>query len=127
MQRQLPANGSLWLSGGITPHPTLAPGLWFQSHSTDSFSQPGVPLELSSLFKLSLFVFLIFPPCFPEQKIHLVSTGEGPVVYAHPSKISFGHIQVLQDASQTLHLSNQSVIPASFWAEMVSICGAVTQ
>ncbi|XP_026704551.1 hydrocephalus-inducing protein homolog [Athene cunicularia] len=51
-------------------------------------------------------------------KIHLVSTGEGPVVYAYPSKINFGSIQVLQDASRTLHLSNQSVIPASFRATM---------
>ncbi|NXE09199.1 HYDIN protein, partial [Lophotis ruficrista] len=50
--------------------------------------------------------------------IHLESTGEGPVVYVHPSKINFGRIQVLQDASRTLRLSNQSVIPASFWAEM---------
>ncbi|NXC39739.1 HYDIN protein, partial [Penelope pileata] len=51
-------------------------------------------------------------------KIHLVSTGEGPVVYVHPSKINFGRIPVLQDASQTLHLSNQAVIPAPFWAEV---------
>ncbi|XP_061217731.1 hydrocephalus-inducing protein homolog isoform X3 [Neopsephotus bourkii] len=51
-------------------------------------------------------------------KIHLVSIGEGPVVYVHPSKINFGTIQVLQDASQTLHLSNQSVIPAPFSAKM---------
>ncbi|XP_068267686.1 LOW QUALITY PROTEIN: hydrocephalus-inducing protein homolog [Nyctibius grandis] len=51
-----------------------------------------------------------------------VSTGEGPVVYVHPSKINFGSIQVLQDASQTLHLSNQSVIPAYFWAEMAGKC-----
>ncbi|NXJ80823.1 HYDIN protein, partial [Trogon melanurus] len=51
-------------------------------------------------------------------KIHLVSVGEGPVVYVHPSKINFGSIQVLQDASQTLRLSNQTVIPASFRAEM---------
>ncbi|NWY49823.1 HYDIN protein, partial [Chionis minor] len=55
-------------------------------------------------------------------KIHLVSSGEGPVVYVHPSKINFGSIQVLQDASQTLHLSNQTVIPASFWAEMARKC-----
>ncbi|NXK09844.1 HYDIN protein, partial [Herpetotheres cachinnans] len=54
--------------------------------------------------------------------ICLVSTGEGPVVYVHPSKINFGSIQVLQDASQTLHLSNQAVIPASFWAEMAGKC-----
>ncbi|NXS60518.1 HYDIN protein, partial [Brachypteracias leptosomus] len=55
-------------------------------------------------------------------KIHLVSIGEGPVVYVQPSKIDFGSIQVLQDASQTLHLSNQAVIPASFWAEMAGKC-----
>ncbi|XP_062442830.1 hydrocephalus-inducing protein homolog [Rhea pennata] len=51
-------------------------------------------------------------------KIHLLSTGEGPVVHVYPSKIDFGNIQVLQDASQTLHLSNQTLIPASFWAQM---------
>ncbi|KFQ76081.1 Hydrocephalus-inducing protein, partial [Phaethon lepturus] len=55
-------------------------------------------------------------------KIHLVSIGEGPVVYVHPSKINFGSIQVLQDASRTLHLSNQTVIPASFWTEMAGKC-----
>ncbi|XP_032051538.1 hydrocephalus-inducing protein homolog [Aythya fuligula] len=52
-------------------------------------------------------------------KIHLVSTGEGPVVYVRPSKIDFGNIQVLQDATRILNLSNQAVIPALFWAEMV--------
>ncbi|NWX91311.1 HYDIN protein, partial [Nothoprocta pentlandii] len=51
-------------------------------------------------------------------KVHLVSTGEGPVVYVHPNKVDFGHIQVLQDVSRMLHLSNQTVIPASFWAQM---------
>uniref|UniRef100_A0A8C8S7Z5 HYDIN n=1 Tax=Pelusios castaneus TaxID=367368 RepID=A0A8C8S7Z5_9SAUR len=53
-------------------------------------------------------------------KIHLVSTGEGPVVYVDPAQIDFGNIQVLKDASRTLHLSNQTVIPAPFWAQMVS-------
>ncbi|XP_069731691.1 hydrocephalus-inducing protein-like [Phaenicophaeus curvirostris] len=55
-------------------------------------------------------------------EIHLVSFGEGPVVCVHPSKIDFGSIQVLQDVSQTLHLSNQSPTPASFWAEMAGKC-----
>ncbi|NXS93719.1 HYDIN protein, partial [Jacana jacana] len=55
-------------------------------------------------------------------KVHLLSTGEGPVVYVHPSKINFGSIQVLQDASRTLHLANQTVIPASFSAEMAGKC-----
>ncbi|XP_055675367.1 hydrocephalus-inducing protein-like [Falco peregrinus] len=48
----------------------------------------------------------------------LVSVGEGPIVYVHPSEINFGSIEVLQDASKTLHLSNQAVIPASFCVEM---------
>ncbi|XP_075621905.1 hydrocephalus-inducing protein homolog [Balearica regulorum gibbericeps] len=51
-------------------------------------------------------------------EIHLVSVGEGPVVYVHPSKINFGSIQVLEDASRALYLSNQTVIPAFFWADM---------
>uniref|UniRef100_A0A8C3T1C3 HYDIN axonemal central pair apparatus protein n=1 Tax=Chelydra serpentina TaxID=8475 RepID=A0A8C3T1C3_CHESE len=51
-------------------------------------------------------------------KIHLVSIGEGPVVYMDPAQIDFGNIQVLKDASCTLHLSNQTVIPAPFWAQM---------
>ncbi|KAM6300471.1 hydrocephalus-inducing protein homolog [Aegotheles albertisi] len=55
-------------------------------------------------------------------KIHLVSVGEGPVVSVHPRKINFGSIQVLQDASRTLQLSNQSVIPAPFRAEMAGEC-----
>ncbi|XP_069735170.1 hydrocephalus-inducing protein homolog [Phaenicophaeus curvirostris] len=55
-------------------------------------------------------------------EIHLVNFGEGPVVCVHPSKIDFGSIQVLQDVSQTLHLSNQSRTPASFWAEMAGKC-----
>ncbi|XP_074751148.1 hydrocephalus-inducing protein homolog [Athene noctua] len=55
-------------------------------------------------------------------KIHLASTGVGPVVYVHPRKINFGSVQVLQDASRTLHLSNQSIIPASFRAKMAGKC-----
>ncbi|XP_053937812.1 hydrocephalus-inducing protein homolog [Cuculus canorus] len=54
---------------------------------------------------------------FPLE-IHLVSIAEGPVVYVRPSKINFGSIQVLQDASRTLRLSNQTIIPASFTAQM---------
>ncbi|XP_026722915.1 hydrocephalus-inducing protein-like [Athene cunicularia] len=55
-------------------------------------------------------------------KIHLASTGEGPVVCVHPHKINFGSIEVLQDASRTLHLSNQSVIPATIRAKMAGKC-----
>uniref|UniRef100_A0A670KA82 HYDIN axonemal central pair apparatus protein n=1 Tax=Podarcis muralis TaxID=64176 RepID=A0A670KA82_PODMU len=50
--------------------------------------------------------------------IQLVSFGEGPVVYVHPAKLDFGPIQVLKDVSRVLYLSNQSVIPAPFEAQM---------
>ncbi|NWR27030.1 HYDIN protein, partial [Tachuris rubrigastra] len=55
-------------------------------------------------------------------QIHLESTGQGPVVYVYPTEIDFGTIPVVQDVSQTLHLSNQSVIPAVFWVEMAGTC-----
>ncbi|XP_069735049.1 LOW QUALITY PROTEIN: hydrocephalus-inducing protein homolog [Phaenicophaeus curvirostris] len=55
---------------------------------------------------------------FPLE-VHLVCIGEGAVVYVHPNKINFGKIQVLQDISQPLYLSNQTPTPASFRAEMV--------
>nr|XP_025038877.1 hydrocephalus-inducing protein-like [Pelodiscus sinensis] len=51
-------------------------------------------------------------------KIYLVTVGEGPVVYVDPDQIDFGSIRVLKDASRTLHLSNQTVIPAPFRAQM---------
>ncbi|XP_039209471.1 hydrocephalus-inducing protein homolog isoform X12 [Crotalus tigris] len=51
-------------------------------------------------------------------KIQLVAFGEGPVVYVHPPKIDFGCIQVLKNVSRALCLSNQSVIPAPFKAQM---------
>ncbi|XP_032556685.1 hydrocephalus-inducing protein homolog isoform X8 [Chiroxiphia lanceolata] len=55
-------------------------------------------------------------------KIHLESIGQGPVVYVYPTEINLGTIPVVKDISQTLHLSNQSVIPAVFWAEMAGTC-----
>ncbi|XP_060537492.1 hydrocephalus-inducing protein homolog isoform X5 [Pantherophis guttatus] len=51
-------------------------------------------------------------------KIQLVTFGEGPVVYVHPSKIDFGCIHVLKNVSRALCLSNQSVIPAPFKVQM---------
>ncbi|KAH0619415.1 hypothetical protein JD844_000028 [Phrynosoma platyrhinos] len=50
--------------------------------------------------------------------LKLVTFGEGPVVYVHPAKLDFGSIQVLEDISRVLYLSNQSVIPAPFEAQM---------
>ncbi|NXN87253.1 HYDIN protein, partial [Bombycilla garrulus] len=51
-------------------------------------------------------------------EIHLECIGQGPVVYVYPREINFGTIKVLQDSCRRLNLSNQSDIPATFWAEM---------
>ncbi|XP_054255024.1 LOW QUALITY PROTEIN: hydrocephalus-inducing protein homolog, partial [Indicator indicator] len=51
-------------------------------------------------------------------EIYLVSIGEGPVVSVQPSQINFGSIQVFQEASRSLHLCNQTPIPAAFHAEV---------
>ncbi|KAL8194574.1 UNVERIFIED_CONTAM: hypothetical protein K2H54_025118, partial [Gekko kuhli] len=63
------------------------------------------------------------PGCYGllPQEIKLVTFGEGPVVYVHPAMLDFGNIQVLKDASRMLYLSNQSVIPAPFEAQMAHL------
>lgn len=77
---------------------------------------------LPALHDNMVFIFCLcsISSCSLEQTIQLVTFGEGPVVYVHPPKIDFGCIQVLRDASRTLYLSNQSIIPALFEAQMVS-------
>ncbi|NWV17226.1 HYDIN protein, partial [Origma solitaria] len=55
-------------------------------------------------------------------EIQLECIGQGPVVYAHPRQLNFGTIEVLQDSSKTLYLSNQTGIPATFWAELAGKC-----
>ncbi|NWY64746.1 HYDIN protein, partial [Erithacus rubecula] len=51
-------------------------------------------------------------------ELHLQCIGHGPVVCVQPGEINFGTIQVLQDSSEILQLSNQAGIPAPFWIEM---------
>ncbi|RMC09014.1 hypothetical protein DUI87_14013 [Hirundo rustica rustica] len=51
-------------------------------------------------------------------EILLECIGHGPVVCVRPKEINFGKIPVLRDRSKSLHLSNQSGIPAAFWAKM---------
>ncbi|XP_009468798.1 PREDICTED: hydrocephalus-inducing protein homolog [Nipponia nippon] len=103
--------------------------VWYSSPMPCGIIQPRSSVEV--LFTLEVQVMgeqdtvahvVVFGSEGSSLKIHLVSIGEGPVVYVHPSKINFGSIQVLQDASRTLHLSNQAVIPASFRAEMAGKC-----
>ncbi|KAM4722980.1 hydrocephalus-inducing protein homolog [Rhinophrynus dorsalis] len=54
----------------------------------------------------------------PPLEVELMCIGEGPVVHVYPSEVDFGNIDVLTDVSRTLHLSNQSLIPARFQANM---------
>lgn len=89
----------------------------------------GMLLDLAKFLKLSLlrFFFLFFPPFFLPQEIHLECIGHGPVVCVSPREMNFGSLPVLQDSAKNLSISNHSDIPATFWAEMVSACGAVSQ
>ena len=47
-------------------------------------------------------------------------TGEGPVVHASTLDIDFGAIPVLEDVTKEINLSNESLIPAEFYCDMVS-------
>ncbi|KAM6349650.1 LOW QUALITY PROTEIN: hydrocephalus-inducing protein homolog [Podargus strigoides] len=99
--------------------------VWYSSPVPCGVIQPlsmvEVPLILESQVvgkKHTVAHVMVFGSEEPPLEIHLSSTGEGPVVSMHPSKINFGQVDVLQDASRTLYLSNQTAIPASFSAEM---------
>nr|XP_023421731.1 hydrocephalus-inducing protein homolog [Cavia porcellus] len=56
----------------------------------------------------------------PPLVCHLKITGQGPVIFVHPTQIDFGSIYVLQDSSRILNLSNQCCIPAFFRARMAN-------
>ncbi|KAM6253129.1 hydrocephalus-inducing protein homolog [Porphyrio hochstetteri] len=100
-------------------------GVLYSSPAPSGIIQPhssiNIPLilEAQKLGHQSASAFLVV---FGNEKspLHIIleAVGEGPVVYVHPREINFGNIQVLEDASRTLYLSNQSVIPASFRAEV---------
>ncbi|NXU58594.1 HYDIN protein, partial [Turnix velox] len=103
--------------------------VWYSSPVPCGIIQPHSSVEIPLVLEAQVLGeqdtvahIAVFGSLRSPLEIHLVSTGAGPVVYVHPSKINFGSIQVLQDASQTLHLANQTVIPASFSAEMAGKC-----
>uniref|UniRef100_A0A8C3CDK8 HYDIN protein n=1 Tax=Cairina moschata TaxID=8855 RepID=A0A8C3CDK8_CAIMO len=111
---------------GLLPQHKEGAAVWYSSPAPCGIIQPRssvqVPVVLAAQVtgeQCTAAELAVFGREGAPLKIHLVSTGEGPVVYVHPSKIDFGNIQVLQDATRILNLSNQAVIPASFWAEMV--------
>uniref|UniRef100_A0A8B9BFH4 HYDIN axonemal central pair apparatus protein n=1 Tax=Anser brachyrhynchus TaxID=132585 RepID=A0A8B9BFH4_9AVES len=110
---------------GLLPQHKEGAAVWYSSPAPCGIIQPRssvqVPVVLAAQVtgeQCTAAEVAVFGREGAPLKIHLVSTGEGPVVYVHPSKINFGNIQVLQDATRILNLSNQAVIPASFWAEM---------
>ncbi|XP_065519812.1 hydrocephalus-inducing protein homolog [Lathamus discolor] len=102
-----------------------AAAVWYSSPEPRGIIQPQSSVEIPFTLEVqvtgkqdTIARVAVFGSRESPLEIHLLSTGEGPVVHVHPSEINFGSIQVLQDASRTLHLSNQSVIPASFSAKM---------
>ncbi|XP_073328914.1 hydrocephalus-inducing protein homolog [Pagrus major] len=54
----------------------------------------------------------------PPLEVVLSCIGQGPVVHIESPQLDFGRIPVLTDCTKTLHLSNQSPIPAHFTADM---------
>ncbi|NXJ99580.1 HYDIN protein, partial [Corythaixoides concolor] len=110
-------------------HQKEGAAMWYSSPVQCGIIQPHssveVPLtvEVQAMGEQDTVAYVIvFGNEGSPLKIHLVCTGKGPVVYVYPSKIDFGSIPVLQDASQTLHLSNQTVIPAPFCVKMAGKC-----
>ncbi len=55
------------------------------------------------------------------QQVQLTCIGEGPVVHVSALEIDFGAISVLEDATRYIKLSNESLIPAECFCEMVYI------
>uniref|UniRef100_A0A8D0AXJ9 HYDIN axonemal central pair apparatus protein n=1 Tax=Sander lucioperca TaxID=283035 RepID=A0A8D0AXJ9_SANLU len=55
---------------------------------------------------------------FLFQEVVLSCIGQGPIVHVQSPQLDFGTIPVLTDITRTLHLSNQSPIPAHFTAYM---------
>ncbi|XP_067276661.1 hydrocephalus-inducing protein homolog isoform X2 [Pseudorasbora parva] len=55
----------------------------------------------------------------PPLELLLSCVGQGPSVSVTAAKLNFGCIPVLTDVTRTLQLSNDSPIPARFFAQMV--------
>ncbi|XP_019628796.1 PREDICTED: hydrocephalus-inducing protein homolog [Branchiostoma belcheri] len=61
----------------------------------------------------------IFGSQDPPMQVHVCCVGEGPVVHVAPTELDWGDIQVLTDVHRTVQLSNESLIPAPFSAQMM--------
>ena len=55
------------------------------------------------------------------QGVQIQCVGEGPVIHVVPAHVDYGTIPVLTDISKIVQLSNESLIPAQFSCNMVSI------
>ncbi|XP_028440234.1 hydrocephalus-inducing protein homolog [Perca flavescens] len=60
----------------------------------------------------------VFGSFQPPLEVVLSCIGQGPIVHVESPQLDFGTIPVLTDITRTLHLSNQSPIPARFTACM---------
>ncbi|XP_029378255.1 hydrocephalus-inducing protein homolog [Echeneis naucrates] len=56
----------------------------------------------------------VFGSVKPPLEVVLSCVGQGPKIHVHNPQLDFGRIPVLTDITRTLHLSNQSPIPAYF-------------
>ncbi|XP_035679087.1 LOW QUALITY PROTEIN: hydrocephalus-inducing protein homolog [Branchiostoma floridae] len=61
----------------------------------------------------------IFGSQDPPMQVHVCCVGEGPVVHVAPTELDWGDIRVLTDVHRTVQLSNESLIPAPFSAQMM--------
>ena len=55
------------------------------------------------------------------QSFVMKCIGEGPVVHISPSSLNWGPIEVLTPNTKTVTISNESLIPADFITQMVSL------
>lgn len=63
--------------------------------------------------------FIIFGSPEAPLPVHITCIGEGPVVHLMPLSLDWHQISVLTDIPKTLRLSNESLIPATFSANML--------
>lgn len=81
-----------------------------------------VPLEICAMTleeqEISCYM-AIFGSQDPPLHVHISCIGEGPVVHMTPQKLDWGTIPVLTDMPEKIVLSNESLIPAKFTANML--------
>ncbi|XP_057292027.1 hydrocephalus-inducing protein-like [Hydractinia symbiolongicarpus] len=81
-----------------------------------------VPLHitLKSVKQINTAVhFTIFGSKQKSLHVNIKAIGDGPVVHLNKQNIVFNQIPVLSDVTECLSLSNESLIPAQFYCEMV--------